>query len=86
MAPVHALAADSRFESRVCVTAQHREMLDQVLGLEITPEYDLDLMKPGQTLSDVTPGILQGMEVCWMTSNLMLSLCTAIQRQPSPLR
>ena len=64
MAPlVHALAADSRFESRVCVTAQHREMLDQVLGLfEITPEYDLDLMKPGQTLSDVTSGILQGME------------------------
>jgi UDP-N-acetylglucosamine 2-epimerase (non-hydrolysing) len=64
MAPlVHALAADSRFESRVCVTAQHREMLDQVLGLfEITPEYDLNLMKPGQTLSDVTSAILKGME------------------------
>lgn len=64
MAPlVHALAADKRFESRVCVTAQHREMLDQVLGLfEITPEYDLNLMKPGQTLSDVTSGILKGME------------------------
>jgi len=64
MAPlVHALSADSRFESRVCVTAQHREMLDQVLGLfEITPEYDLNLMKPGQTLSDVTSGILKGME------------------------
>ena len=64
MAPlVHALSADSRFESRVCVTAQHREMLDQVLGLfEITPEYDLNLMKPGQTLSDVTSGILNGME------------------------
>jgi len=64
MAPlVHALSGDSRFESRVCVTAQHREMLDQVLGLfEITPEYDLDLMKPGQKLSDVTSGILKGME------------------------
>jgi len=64
MAPlVHALEDDPRFEARVCVTAQHREMLDQVLGLfEITPEYDLNLMKPGQTLSDVTSGILKGME------------------------
>ena len=60
---VHALVADDRFESRVCVTAQHREMLDQVMSLfEITPEYDLNLMKPGQTLSDVTSGILKGME------------------------
>lgn len=60
---VHAIDADPRFESRVCVTAQHREMLDQVLGLfEINPEYDLNLMKPGQTLSGVTSGILKGME------------------------
>jgi len=64
MAPlVHALDADDRFESRVCVTAQHREMLDQVLDLfEITPEYDLNLMKPGQSLSDITSGILKGLE------------------------
>lgn len=64
MAPlVHALAADGRFESRVCVSAQHREMLDQVLGLfMITPDYDLNLMSPGQTLNDVTSGILKGME------------------------
>ena len=64
MAPlVHALSDDSRFVSRVCVTAQHREMLDQVLGLfEITPEYDLNIMKPGQTLSEVTSEILKGME------------------------
>ncbi|NRP35699.1 UDP-N-acetylglucosamine 2-epimerase [Marinobacterium sp. xm-d-579] len=64
MAPlIHALSEDNRFESRVCVTAQHREMLDQVLGLfEIAPEYDLNLMKPGQTLSDVTSAILKGME------------------------
>lgn len=64
MAPlVHALETDERYQSRVCVTAQHREMLDQVLGLfEIVPEYDLNLMKPGQTLSDVTSGILNGME------------------------
>lgn len=60
MAPlVHALADDSRFEAKVCVTAQHREMLDQVLDLfEITPDYDLDLMKAGQTLNDVTSGVL----------------------------
>lgn len=60
MAPlVHALAADERFEAKCCVTAQHREMLDQVLELfEITPDYDLNLMKSGQTLNDVTARIL----------------------------
>ncbi len=57
------LADDARFNAKVCVTAQHREMLDQVLGLfELTPEYDLNLMKPGQDLTDVTTGILQGMK------------------------
>ncbi|MCR9847715.1 non-hydrolyzing UDP-N-acetylglucosamine 2-epimerase [Vibrio antiquarius] len=61
MAPlVHALAADDRFEAKCCVTAQHREMLDQVLELfEITPDYDLNLMKEGQTLNDVTARIVQ---------------------------
>jgi len=60
MAPlVHALAEDERFEAKCCVTAQHREMLDQVLELfEITPDYDLDLMKAGQTLNDVTARII----------------------------
>jgi UDP-N-acetylglucosamine 2-epimerase (non-hydrolysing) len=60
MAPlVHALAADDRFEAKVCVTAQHREMLDQVLELfEITPDYDLNLMRAGQTLNEVTARIL----------------------------
>ncbi|MGI2039035.1 non-hydrolyzing UDP-N-acetylglucosamine 2-epimerase [Shewanella frigidimarina] len=60
MAPlVHALAADNRFDSKCCVTAQHREMLDQVLELfNITPDYDLNLMKLGQTLNDVTSRIL----------------------------
>jgi UDP-N-acetylglucosamine 2-epimerase (non-hydrolysing) len=64
MAPlVHALAADERFEAKVCVTAQHREMLDQVLDLfEITPDYDLNLMKPGQDLTDITCGILKGLK------------------------
>ncbi|AQM68246.1 MULTISPECIES: non-hydrolyzing UDP-N-acetylglucosamine 2-epimerase [Vibrio harveyi group] len=61
MAPlVHALATDERFEAKCCVTAQHREMLDQVLELfEITPDYDLNLMKAGQTLNDVTARIVQ---------------------------
>jgi len=64
MAPlVHALAADERFEAKACVTAQHREMLDQVLELfEITPDYDLNLMKPGQDLTDITCGILLGLK------------------------
>lgn len=56
---VHALCIDSRFETRVCVTAQHREMLDQVLELfEINPDYDLNIMKSGQTLSEITSRIL----------------------------
>jgi UDP-N-acetylglucosamine 2-epimerase (non-hydrolysing) len=60
MAPlVHAFSLDDRFNAKVCVTAQHREMLDQVLGLfEITPDYDLNLMKAGQTLNEVTARIL----------------------------
>ncbi|KNC67750.1 UDP-N-acetylglucosamine 2-epimerase [Pseudoalteromonas rubra] len=60
MAPlVHALASDKRFEAKVCVTAQHREMLDQVLELfKITPDYDLNLMKAGQTLPEITSRIL----------------------------
>ena len=60
MAPlVHALKNNVCFDSKVCVTAQHREMLDQVLELfEIIPDYDLNLMKTGQTLNEVTSRIL----------------------------
>lgn len=63
MAPlVLALQQDSRFSSKVCVTGQHREMLDQVLELfEIQPDFDLSIMKAGQDLTDITSGILQGM-------------------------
>lgn len=51
-----------QFETKVCVTAQHREMLDQVLELfEITPDYDLNIMKAGQDLYDVTSRVLLGM-------------------------
>ena len=64
MAPlVHSLAADERFDKKVCVTAQHREMLDQVLELfEIKPDFNLNIMKPGQTLTDVTTSILSGLK------------------------
>lgn len=60
MAPlVNQLKQDAAFDSRVCVTGQHREMLDQVLKLfDIKPEYDLAIMKPGQDLYDVTTSIL----------------------------
>jgi len=63
MAPViRRLAADPRFDSRVCATAQHRQMLDQALSLfEIEPHYDLDVMAPGQDLSHVTSKVLLGM-------------------------
>jgi UDP-N-acetylglucosamine 2-epimerase (non-hydrolysing) len=51
-----------QFETKVCVTAQHRQMLDQVLQLfEITPDYDLNIMKAGQDLYDVTSRVLLGM-------------------------
>jgi UDP-N-acetylglucosamine 2-epimerase (non-hydrolysing) len=64
MAPlVHRLAESEHVISKVCVTAQHREMLDQVLNLfEIVPDFDLNIMKPGQDLFDVTVNILQGIK------------------------
>jgi UDP-N-acetylglucosamine 2-epimerase (non-hydrolysing) len=63
MAPlVLALASDPRFEARLCVTAQHREMLDQVLELfGLVPDFDLDIMTPGQDLTDVTCAVMRGM-------------------------
>lgn len=63
MAPlVLALQSDDRFESVLCVTGQHREMLDQVLSLfALSPEYDLNIMRSGQGLTDITAGILTGM-------------------------
>ncbi|MEG0289982.1 MAG: UDP-N-acetylglucosamine 2-epimerase (non-hydrolyzing) [Erysipelotrichaceae bacterium] len=64
MAPlVKALQAQAKIKTIVCVTAQHREMLDQVLNVfEITPDYDLNIMQSGQTLSDVTTRALIGLQ------------------------
>ena len=64
MAPlVRLLQDDPSVESVLCVTAQHREMLDQVLDLfELTPDYDLNIMQPNQTISMITANVLTGME------------------------
>lgn len=59
---VRELAAATDFDVKVCVTAQHRSMLDQVLELfSIKPDFDLDIMTPGQDLSDITSKVLAGM-------------------------
>jgi UDP-N-acetylglucosamine 2-epimerase (non-hydrolysing) len=56
---VKAFEQDGRFNAQVCVTAQHRGMLNQMLSLfEITPKYDLNIMKVGQTLNQITATIL----------------------------
>jgi UDP-N-acetylglucosamine 2-epimerase (non-hydrolysing) len=64
MAPlIKALSKNSCFETKVCVTGQHRSMLDQVLSLyNITPDYDLNIMSMNQTLSDITQLTMQGLE------------------------
>jgi UDP-N-acetylglucosamine 2-epimerase (non-hydrolysing) len=64
MSPViKAFKASNHFETKVCVTAQHREMLDHVLEFfEITPDYDLDLMKPNQNLYNLTGEIINGLK------------------------
>ncbi|MDV7434716.1 UDP-N-acetylglucosamine 2-epimerase (non-hydrolyzing) [Acinetobacter baumannii] len=69
------------FETKVCVTGQHRQMLDQVLELfDLKPDFDLNLMKPGQTLSDVTSGVLKGLEQVfdqWMPDIILVHGDTA---------
>ena len=97
MAPViKALAADPDIKAGVAVTAQHREMLDQVLKLfNIVPDYDLDLMKPGQGLTEITASMLSGLEVAMAdfapdlvlvhgdtTTTLAASLAAYYQRIP----
>jgi UDP-N-acetylglucosamine 2-epimerase (non-hydrolysing) len=59
---VKKLQNEPSIESRLCVTAQHRQMLDQILNLyNLTPEYDLDIMRPGQDLTDISCNVLQGL-------------------------
>ena len=63
MAPVvKALERSAVLDARVCVTSQHRQMLDQVLDLfDIRPHYDLNIMKAAQSLTDITSGVLAGL-------------------------
>ena len=71
MAPVvKALQQSEGIEVKICVTAQHRQMLDQVLHLfEIKPDYDLDIMKPGQDLAAITSSVLQGLKEVFEQEN-----------------
>jgi UDP-N-acetylglucosamine 2-epimerase (non-hydrolysing) len=64
MAPLYKeLVKHSEFDAKVCVTAQHRQMLDQVLEIfDITPEYDLDIMKASQSLAYITTSVLEGID------------------------
>lgn len=64
MAPlVKELKGRDEFDTTVCVTAQHRQMLDQVLhAFDLKPDYDLNIMKQGQTLSEITSRVLMGLE------------------------
>jgi len=64
MAPlVNQFLADDRFETKICVTGQHREMLDQVLSFfDITPDFDLSLMKPNQNLYNLTGEVISGLK------------------------
>ena len=60
---IKALEADARTESIVCVTAQHREMLDSAMEyFKVKPDYDLNIMKRGQTLTDITSDVIIGLE------------------------
>ena len=83
MAPVvHALAARRpAIEPLVCVTAQHRKMLDDLLALfAIVPDYDLDMMRPDQTLTGITTRVLEGMEACSNGPSPTWCSCTATPR------
>ncbi len=97
MAPVvNGLDLAPGIDARVCVTAQHREMLDQVLNLfNIKPDYDLNLMKPGQGLHEITAAILTGLKPVFSefqpdlvlvhgdtTTTLASSLAAYYQRTP----
>ena len=71
MAPVvKAFSQNMEFDCKVCVTAQHREMLDQVLSVfEITPDYDLNIMKKGQDLFDITGSVLAQIKEVYLDFN-----------------
>lgn len=85
MAPVvRELLKHEEIDTKVCLTAQHREMLDQVVDLFGLPvDYDLDIMKSGQSLYDITARVLRGLEDVLKKENRITSLSTATRRRPS---
>ena len=88
MAPlVHALEQNENTESIVCVTAQHREMLDQVLDIfDIKPDYDLNIMQPRQTLATITEKSLHVWMRCSKRHSRTSCSSTVIPRPPLPVR
>lgn len=82
MAPITSMLKNNpEFSAKVCVTAQQRQMLDQVLDLfNIKLDYDLNIMRANQSLSDITVGVLQGLEKFLPLNSLILSLCMVIHR------
>ncbi|MCL2058789.1 MAG: UDP-N-acetylglucosamine 2-epimerase (non-hydrolyzing) [Oscillospiraceae bacterium] len=76
MAPlVLSMKADKRFRCTVCVTGQHREMLDQVLTIfDIVPDYDLNIMREGQSLQDITSKVMYGVSDVFSTAKPDLAL------------
>ena len=76
-----------QIQTVVAVTAQHRQMLDQVLDLfQIRPDYDLDIMSQGQTLYDITTRSLQGLKSVMEVENRTSSWSMAIRRRLLPGR
>jgi UDP-N-acetylglucosamine 2-epimerase len=72
---IREMRAVAGIEARVCVTAQHREMLDQVLEcFGVSPDYDLDLMTPGQTLAQVTSRILAALDPIFAAEHFDLAV------------
>lgn len=81
------LSSTPGIASRLCVTAQHRQMLDQALSLfGLEPDYDLDIMKPGQTLGGITGAILQGLEPVLgdFAPDIVLVRMGILQRRSAP--
>lgn len=87
MAPlVKELKSRPEIEQITCVTAQHRQMLDQVLEtFHIVPEYDLDIMKQGQTLNEVVQRVLEVSGKCWRKKDRILYLYMEIRRLHLPV-
>ena len=87
MAPViKKLANDPRFLSKIVVTGQHREMLEQTLGaFQLTPDYDLAIMRENQTLTSITSRIQKVSKVFFNQKNQTWCWFMAIQRRHSQL-